>query len=68
MVINNLAIPNIRAGYTPSAYDPAMCGRFVQLPVIDFGQPGLADLAHGLAEIQPSHNLTPTRHCSRVPS
>ncbi len=43
-----------------------MCGRFVQLPVIDFGQPGLADLAPGLAEIQPSHNLMPTRRCSRA--
>ncbi len=40
-----------------------MCGRFVQLPVIDFGQPGLADLAPGLAEIQPSYNLAPTRRC-----
>jgi len=30
-----------------------MCCRFVQLPVIYFGQPGLADIAPGLAEILP---------------
>ncbi len=43
-----------------------MCGRFVQLPVIDFGQPGLADLAPGLAEIQPSYNLAPTQRASVI--
>nr|WP_313520902.1 SOS response-associated peptidase [Stenotrophomonas pavanii] len=43
-----------------------MCGRFVQLPVIDFGQPGLADLAPGLSEIQPSYNLAPTQRASVI--
>lgn len=43
-----------------------MCGRFVQLPVVDFGQPGLADLAPGLAEIQPSYNLAPTQRASVI--
>lgn len=43
-----------------------MCGRFVQLPVVDFGQPGLADLAPGLAEIQPSYNLAPTQRASII--
>lgn len=43
-----------------------MCGRFVQLPVIDFGQPGLADLAPGLAEIQASYNLAPTQRASVI--
>ncbi len=43
-----------------------MCGRFVQLPVIDFGKPGLADLAPGLAEIQPSYNLAPTLRASVI--
>lgn len=43
-----------------------MCGRFVQLPVVDFGQPGLADLAPGLAEIQPSFNLAPTQRASVI--
>ena len=43
-----------------------MCGRFVQLPIVDFGQPGLADLAPGLAEIQPSYNLAPTQRASAI--
>ncbi|MDW7600361.1 SOS response-associated peptidase family protein, partial [Stenotrophomonas maltophilia] len=43
-----------------------MCGRFVQLPGVDFGQPGLADLATGLAEIQPSYNLAPTQRASVI--
>ncbi len=43
-----------------------MCGRFVQLPVVDFGLPGLADLAPGLAEIQPSFNLAPTQRASVI--
>lgn len=43
-----------------------MCGRFVQLPVVDFGQPGLADLAPGLASIEPSYNLTPTQRASII--
>lgn len=44
----------------------SMCGRFVQLPVVDFGLPGLADLAPGLAEIQPSFNLAPTQRASVI--
>ncbi|MDH0740933.1 SOS response-associated peptidase [Stenotrophomonas maltophilia] len=43
-----------------------MCGRFVQLPVVDFGQPGLADLAPGLAGIEPSYNLAPTQRASII--
>jgi len=43
-----------------------MCGRFVQLPVVDFGLPSLADLAPGLAEIQPSFNLAPTQQASVI--
>lgn len=44
----------------------AMCGRFVQLPAIDFGQPGLAELVPGLADIQPSYNLVPTQRASVI--
>ncbi|WP_234455831.1 SOS response-associated peptidase [Stenotrophomonas sp. S41] len=43
-----------------------MCGRFVQLPVVDFGLPGLADLALGLAEIEPSFNLAPTQRAAVI--
>lgn len=43
-----------------------MCGRFVQLPVVDFGQPGLADLGLGLATIEPSYNLAPTQRASVI--
>jgi len=43
-----------------------MCGRFVQLPVLDFGPPNLAELAPGLAEIQPSFNLAPTQRASII--
>lgn len=43
-----------------------MCGRFVQLPVVDFGLPGLADLAPGLAEIRPSFNLAPTQRAAVI--
>ncbi|HDS1082422.1 TPA: SOS response-associated peptidase [Stenotrophomonas maltophilia] len=43
-----------------------MCGRFVQLPDVDLGQSGLADLAPGLAEIQPSFNLAPTQRASII--
>ncbi|KAA9003475.1 SOS response-associated peptidase [Stenotrophomonas cyclobalanopsidis] len=43
-----------------------MCGRFVLLPVVDFGLPGLADLAPGLAEIQPSFKLAPTQRASVI--
>ena len=43
-----------------------MCGRFVQLPVVDFGLPILADLASGFAEIQPSFNLAPTQRASVI--
>ncbi|PII21020.1 hypothetical protein CR919_03015 [Stenotrophomonas sp. LMG 10879] len=43
-----------------------MCGRFVQLPVAAFGQPGLADLAPGLAGIEPSYNLAPTQRASII--
>jgi len=43
-----------------------MCGRFVQHSVVVFGQPGLADLAPGLAEIQPSYNLAPTQRASVI--
>jgi len=43
-----------------------MCGRFVQLPVVDFGQPSLADLSPALAEIQPSFNLAPTQRASVI--
>lgn len=50
-----------RAARLPSG----CCGRFVQLPDIVFGQPGLADLAPGVAEIQPSFNLAPTQ-CAAV--
>lgn len=49
-----------------SSYDQAMCGRFVQLPVIDFGLPDLADLAPGFAEIQPSFNLAPTQRAAII--
>lgn len=53
--------PHGRRGY-PSA----TCGRFVQLPVVDFGQPGLAGLAPGLTEIQPTFNLAPTQRASVI--
>jgi len=43
-----------------------MCGRFVQLPVVDFGLPGLSDLTSGLAEIQPSFNLAPTQRAAVI--
>lgn len=43
-----------------------MCGRFVQLPVADLGLPGLADLAPGMAEMQPSYNLAPTQRASLI--
>ncbi len=43
-----------------------MCGRFVQLPIVDFGQADLADLAPGLAEIHPSFNLAPTQRASVI--
>jgi len=43
-----------------------MCGRFVQLPVVDLGLPDLADLAPGLAHIQPSFNLAPTQRASVI--
>lgn len=43
-----------------------MCGRFVQLPIVDFGQAGLADLAPGLASIEPSYNLAPTQRASVI--
>ncbi|MET9345005.1 SOS response-associated peptidase [Nonomuraea sp. NPDC003804] len=59
------AVPT-RPGHGQPDYPEAMCGRFVQLPVIDFGQPGLADLAPGLAEIQPSYNLAPTQRASVI--
>lgn len=43
-----------------------MCGRFVQLPVIDLGLPGCADLSPSLAEIQPSFNLPPTQRATVI--
>ncbi|EKT4088247.1 SOS response-associated peptidase [Stenotrophomonas maltophilia] len=43
-----------------------MCGRFVQLPIVEFGLPGLADLAPGLAEIQSSFNLAPTQRAAII--
>ncbi|MDT3530212.1 SOS response-associated peptidase [Stenotrophomonas pavanii] len=43
-----------------------MCGRFVQLPVVNFGQAELAEIASGLAEIQPSYNLAPTQRASVI--
>lgn len=59
-----------RSGSRPGHGRPdspsVVCGRFVQLPVVDFGQPGLADLAPGLAEIQPSYNLAPTQRASVI--
>ena len=55
-----------RASHGRQGYPPAMCGRFVQLPVVDLGLPGLADLAPGLAEIQPSFNLAPTQRAAVI--
>lgn len=43
-----------------------MCGRFVQLPVLDFGVAPLVDLAPALAEIPPSYNLAPTQRASVI--
>jgi len=43
-----------------------MCGRFVQLPVVNFSLPVLADLAPGLAEIRPSFNLAPTQSAAAI--
>ena len=43
-----------------------MCGRFVQLPVVDLGLPGLADLAPSLASIGTSYNLAPTQRASVI--
>ncbi|KAK6697583.1 hypothetical protein SNK04_013967 [Fusarium graminearum] len=36
-----------------------MCGRFVQLPVVDFGQPGLADLAPAWPRSNPASTSRP---------
>ena len=43
-----------------------MCGRFVQLPDMNLGQTGFADLAPNLAEIQPCFNLAPTQLASVI--
>ncbi|AFJ75514.1 hypothetical protein Smp_44 [Stenotrophomonas phage Smp131] len=43
-----------------------MCGRFVQLPVVDFGLRSLVDLAPALAQIPPSYNLAPTQLASVI--
>ena len=43
-----------------------MCGRFVQRPILHFGQPSLVDLALALSEIPPSYNLVPTQRASVI--
>lgn len=54
------------APFQAPRYGRPMCGRFVQRPIIDFGLPGWADLAPGLAEIPPSYNLAPTQRASVI--
>lgn len=63
---NDVLAPMVGTINTTLGYDSRMCGRFVQLPLLERTQAPWPELADDLSEISAKYNLAPTQRAAVV--